>query len=194
MKFRLFTLPCTLLVLTALVFTACSKEGPVGPAGATGPQGPTGPTGPQGPQGSANVFYSDWLDVTFAPRVPTGTTDTTWVAEITAPALADSILAKGDVKVYLNIGTAAAPQVLPLPLDAVLFGAILSPIFEVGKITLISSGDLSTGPNEDNETTFQYRYIVIPGGAVATQGITGRAAKINWNNYEDVKTYLHLRN
>jgi hypothetical protein len=193
MKFRLFTLPCTLLVITALVFTACTKEGPVGPAGATGPEGPTGPQGPQGPQGSANVFYSDWLDVTFVPQL-NGTDTAAWLAEIAAPRLVDSILSKGEVHVYLNAGTAAEPAVVPLPLDALYFQAILTPVFQAGKISLISSADLSSFTDTNNDKNLQYRYVIIPGGVAAAQGITGRNAKINWNNYDEVKTYLDLKN
>ena len=193
MKFRLFTISSSLLVLVALMFSACSKEGPVGPAGPAGPQGQAGPTGPQGPAGSANVYYSDWFDVTFDTAGINGT-DTTWIAEIEAPALADTILAKGDVKMYLNVGTAAAPSILPLPLDIGLFGVLLTPLYELEKITLISSANLSSGPNQNNEQTLQYRYIVIPGGAAATQGVAGSNVKINWNNYGEVQTYLGLKN
>jgi hypothetical protein len=192
MKFRFFTVPCTLLVAVALVLTACTKEGPAGPAGAQGPEGPTGPAGPSGPTGpagSVNVFYSNWLDVTFEGSDTSGFT-----AEIAAPLLADSILARGEVRVYLNIGTAEDPTVLPLPLDATAFGAIITPIFEIGLITLIASDDVSTFTNTNNQKSLQYRYVIIPGGTPASTGfVGGRAAKINWNNYSEVQSYLGLK-
>jgi hypothetical protein len=34
----------------------------------------------------------------------------------------------------------------------------------------------------------QYRYILIPGGAEAR-----KAAGIDWNDYKQVKAYLHLK-
>jgi hypothetical protein len=35
---------------------------------------------------------------------------------------------------------------------------------------------------------WQHRYILIPGGTP-----TGRYAKINWDNYAEVKAYLNLQ-
>lgn len=167
------------MLAASLLFVACEKEGPAGP------QGPAGPAGPQGPVGSPNVVYSNWLDVTFA-----GGTDTTyWEAQIPAPRLVDSILARGDVKVFVNLGTAASPQVFPLPLDAFVFQLILTPYFEVGKINLLSTENVSTQTTTGGQKTLQYRYILIPGGVSAG----GRTMNINWNNYAEVKAYLGLK-
>jgi hypothetical protein len=196
MKFSAFSIPSAFLVATMLIFTACEKEGPAGPAGpagAQGPAGPTGPTGPTGPAGTANVFYSSWLDVTFTPEVDEGDT-TGWVAQIPAPRLVDSVLGAGDVKVYLNLNTAADPSIVPLPLDAFVFGVILTPIYEIGQITLFASDDVSTR-TANNEKSLQYRYVVIPGGTAASpQGLGGVSKpKINWNNYAEVQRYLGLK-
>ena len=185
MNFKLFTIPCSFLLVITLFFAACTKEGPAGPAGPAGPQGNQGPAGPQGPAGTANVFYSNWLDVTFRPN----TDSSEWSAQINASRLVDSILQRGEVRVYLNLGTSAAPNVLPLPLDALWWGAIITPSFEVGKITLYASGNVSTRLNTSNQKILQYRYIIIPGGTAAG----GRFAKINWNNYEEVKAFLGLK-
>src|SRR5215217_3270814 len=72
----------SLIVVT--FFVACQKgdtgpagpAGPAGAAGANGANGPQGPAGPQGDPGTANVIYSDWLDVTFE-----GSDSTGWAAE-----------------------------------------------------------------------------------------------------------------
>ncbi len=193
MNFRFFTISCSLLVVITLFFSACSKEGPAGPAGAAGPAGPQGPAGSQGPKGdtgTANVIYSGWLDVAFKPdTVHTGNVIDTvgYFADINAPKLTNTILSNGEVKVYLNIGTSASMNVVPLPIDALLFGVIVSPVFQVGKISLIASDDVSTFTSTGNQKSLQYRYILIPGGTPS-----GRYATINWNNYNEVKAYLGL--
>lgn len=194
MKFKFFTIPCCVLVATTLLFSACSKEGPVGPAGTTGPQGPAGPQGPKGDTGTANVIYSDWLNVTYTPDTTHNgnVVDTvSYTAEIAAPLLTSDILSKGEIKVYLNIGSADAPTVVPLPLDPA-FGTVITPLFGIGKITLISLTDASTQTTA-NGTSLQYRYILIPGGTAAG-GTTGRMAKVNWDDYNQVKTFLDLKN
>ncbi|WP_220392838.1 hypothetical protein [Chitinophaga lutea] len=67
-------LPFLLLTATAALFmSSCGKDGDVGPAGEkgengdTGAGGPAGPAGPKGDPGTANVIYSDWLNVIFKP-------------------------------------------------------------------------------------------------------------------------------
>ena len=130
----------SLLLAVIVVFTYCSKEGDAGPQGPAGPAGPTGQTGPQGPQGpagTANVVYSNWIDVTFTPQVPAPGDTTGWAATINAPKLVDSILNKGDIKVYVNFGSSADPAVFALPISSDLGFAVI-PYYEVGKINLIS--------------------------------------------------------
>jgi hypothetical protein len=189
MKSKLFTIYGSLLIAIALFFASCTKEGPAGPAGPAGPQGPAGPagaagaTGAQGPAGTANVFYSNWLDVSFTPN----NDSSTWTGLITAPRLVDSIIQRGDVKVYVNIGTVASPVIAPLPLDALAFGLILTPLYQVGRIVMLSSDDAST-EGLTTQKTFQYRYILIPGGTS-----TGRVATVDWSDYNAVKTYLGLK-
>ena len=182
-----FFLPGFLLAVI-LVFSYCSKDGEAGPQGPAGPAGPTGQTGPTGPKGDAgsSVVYSNWLDVTFIPQVPTPGDTTSYTATINAPKLVDSILNKGEIKVYINIGTSTAPAVFALPFPSEL-GFVLIPYFQVGKINLISDIDASTGPAAGGLKDFQYRYILIPGS------VSGRMATVDWNNYEAVKTYLGLK-
>jgi hypothetical protein len=195
-KLRLFPYILGMALITMIV--SCSKEGPQGPAGAAGPAGPAGPSGPQGPAGpagTANVIYSNWLDVTYTPVKDTqtdGTIDTlAWTANITAPKLDTSILNRGEIKVYLNAGTSTSPLVAPLPLTDfyyILYVQNLNPYFSPGSIDLISTDDASTITYQGAKY-YQYRYILIPGGTSS-----GRYAKnIDWNNYNQVKTYLGLK-
>jgi len=179
------------LVLAASVFVVSCQKGDAGPAGAAGATGPAGPAGPAGPTGTANVIYSDWIDVTFSQASFSDT--------INAAQLTSDILAKGEVKVYVNIGSADNVNVIPLPVSDFFYGQddnnnnlILSvqPIFSVGMIVLQLGYGGTFLPNTipaNGKKYFQYRYILIPGGVKTT-------SKIDWNNYSQVKTYLNLQN
>lgn len=171
-------------VVLAIGVVSCSKEGPTGPAGATGPAGPQGPGGAQGPAGqpgTANVIYSDWIDTTTwnADTVHNGATIDTlgFFADIDVPALDTNILNHGEIKVYVNVSTDPTfPIVFPVPFNN---GSVfIDPIFAPNIIELSSNSDLTGLP---------FRYILIPGGTHA------RTAKINWNNYNEVKAYLGLK-
>jgi hypothetical protein len=186
---RMFLRCTSVMVLSAaLLFTACKKgdTGPAGETGATGATGATGTTGATGKTGSANVIYSAWLDVTFQ-----GVDSVTAAGVIDAPKIVDSIVQKGEVKVFWNINTASNPTVVSLPYhDAgVVLGATdlaLIPLVKVGTIYLYSNYDLSSRTTTSGEKAFQYRYIIIPGG------VSARSA-VNWNDYSQVKSYLGLK-
>ncbi len=57
---NLFTIT---LVAMVLALTSCNTEGPTGPQGTPGPQGPQGTPGEDGEDGTANVIYSEWMDL-----------------------------------------------------------------------------------------------------------------------------------
>jgi hypothetical protein len=187
MRKTLRLLSYILSVVLVIGIVSCSKDGPAGPAGATGPAGPQGPAGAQGTAGqngqpgTANVIYSDWIDTTtwVADTVHNGATIDTlgFFADIDVPKLDTSILNHGEIKVYFNISTDPAfPIVFPVPFNnGSLF---IDPVFAPNTIELSSNGDL---------TGFPFRYILIPGGTHA------RKAKINWDNYNEVKAYLGLK-
>ena len=191
MKRKFFTISCSVVLAAALVFTGCAKQGPVGPAGATGatgaagPTGATGTTGATGATGTANVMYSSWLNVTFQ-----GTDTTGYLGVINAPQLVDSIINKGEIKVYFNIGSDSADNqlVLPLPIvDIALTGYTINPYFQPLKINIISQGDFSSYVLRTYHH-FQYRYVIIPGGKAIGRYANG----IDWNDYQAVKKYLKL--
>jgi hypothetical protein len=176
----------SLLVLSVcLLLTSCSK----GKDGATGPAGTTGPAGPTGTTGSANVVYSAWLDVSYS-RVTTpdpvnpSVTDTLGQATIPAPKLVDSILQKGTVIVYMNLGTTTSPDILALPCSYPIYGFWVTVDVTTQKIVLTSNFNLST-VTQSGAKSLQYRYVLIPGG------VSGRSA-IDWKNYSQVKQLLGL--
>jgi hypothetical protein len=189
---HVFSTSCAVFLSLLLMVTSC-KKGDTGPAGEQGEQGdpgPAGPQGPQGPPGTANVIYSEWLDVEFQ-----GVDDTTGVGIIEAPEVTAEILTEGDVKTYWNIGTPDDPVVVSLPYfdNGLIFGGPggvtdlwLTPIYAVGQIEVYSRYDLSSDVNGDGDPVGQYRYIVIPGGTPARSAI-------NWNDYNSVKKYLKLK-
>src|SRR4030095_14682589 len=90
-----------------------------GPAGTAGAPGGAGPAGPTGPAGTANVIYSAWLDAAYGRGTAP---DTTFYAEIAAAKLDNNILNNGEMKVYMNWGSTADPDVTPLPYTDILNG------------------------------------------------------------------------
>ena len=129
---------------------------------------------------------SDWLDVTYEPVVEQRDT-LAGGAVIPAPTLDNAMLTYGEIKVFLNVGTAAEPSVWSLPLtDLVVYGLNITLTYETGQITLISNVDAGTVTTADGKFQ-QYRYILIPGGVPATKAP-------DWNNYPAVKSYLKLTN
>lgn len=193
------------LSLIALTLFFSCKKGDTGPAGAAGPTGANGAPGapgaqgtqgPKGDTGVANVIYSAWLDVTFDPVVDStdiNNLDTVaWTAVIPAPTLTDEILTKGEMKLYVNAGTASDPAVFPTPITDLfsLLGVLnLNVYFTLNEINLYSTEDASTfTPIGGTEKAFQYRYILIP-GVIAGRGVQW----VDWKDYNKVKAYFHLK-
>ena len=197
MRLKFLTIPGVLLLAITLIIASCAKDGDTGPAGPAGPAGPTGAAGASGAAGAAgaagatgtaNVIYSDWLNVTFD-----GSDTTVWIAEIVAAKLVDSIIDKGEIKVYWNAGSdsTGGQVVLPLPIyEPFLIGAIINPYFTTQLITLVSTLDASSFVVNGNNNS-QFRYILIPGGTSGRPAPGGKA--INWNNYKEVQAYLGLK-
>jgi len=169
------------LVISAIMIMASCKKGD------------PGLQGPEGPAGTANVFYTDWFIVDYNPETGPGGGVTRYFATIPAPRLVDSIIARGEIKVYFNKGTSAEPDVVTLPYyDPILFdpAVVINPIFSPGLIYLSSNLNMGTF-DENNQKRYQYRYIIIPGG---TSGRPAPGAKtIDWNNYKEVQAYLGLK-
>ncbi len=180
MKKSKFLLPCVACLVVVLTLVSC-KKGDTGPAGPAGPQGTQGTQGVQGVAGTANVIYSPWIDTTTFKVLDTlhngAVIDTFWIADISAPKLTADILNQGEIKTYVNANTTADPVVYPLPFNN---GAIfIDVVYATGLIELTTNANLAGVP---------FRYVVVPGGTAA------RSYKsINWNNYSEVKAYLHLK-
>ena len=187
MKRNFLVFTCLILIFASFV-ASCEKEGPAGPAGPQGAQGTPGapgapgPTGPAGAPGTANVIYSPWMDVAFEQD----TTDGSWYGEMAAPKLDSIMLATGEMKVYVNAGTPADPVVITLPFNS---GTdVILPIYVKGAIVLSATDDFSTFL-VGGLKRWQYRYVLIPGGTRAQNGL-----KVDWNDYGQVQKALGIVN
>ena len=183
-----------LMLCGIIFFGACGKDGETGPAGAKGDTGAAGPAGTPGKDATSGIIYSDWLDVSFtAVKEETddngnGVLDTIFFgAQIEAEKITDEILSTGDVRVFINTYSDAEKDIAPLPYVSPVTGATISPSFSTGLITLLANGPFNTFT--DGTLKFQqYRYVIVPGGAEAR-----KASGIDWNDYKQVKAYLHLK-
>ena len=166
-----------------ILLDACKGEkgdiGPAGPTGtngangATGTTGAIGATGATGATGTANVSYSDWINITFVGS------SNNYIVNIPAPKLTQEILDKGDVHVYWKIGS----SIYYLPYSQTLGSTTYTifQIFTVGNIKLTSSYAVSSAT--------AIRYVIIPGGIAG-----GRKAAVDYADYDAVKKYYNLPN
>jgi hypothetical protein len=170
-----------IMVIATIIFVdACKGEkgdigpsgtngtnGTTGPTGATGQTGNTGATGQTGTTGSANVLYSDWLDL-IPNKLPSRE------STIIAPKITQNVMDNSDVRVYVKIGS----LVSALPYSD------LSSWILLGKIVIAVAG------NSTINSGIKVRYIIIPGG---TSIGSGRKSAVDYTDYESVKAYYNLK-
>lgn len=190
--------PLSVIVTCFIFLTACKgpagpvgatgATGPVGPTGATGATGATGPAGATGPigatgstgaTGTANVIYSNWINVTC---VLGATTPGIWDGLLTAPGVTQTIIDRGVVKIYLR-----NPQNLVFELNYVTTNDFIHYYLTVGLITMRSSYN----------ATYPYRYILIPGGVSGGRYSSGPLAgytvdQVKGMNYAQLTTILNV--
>lgn len=173
-------------LLAATVLIGACKKGDPGPAGEKGDKGDPGAqgaTGGKGDAGTANVLYSDWIDLRYA----LDTASATFFTQINEAKVTEDLISKGEIKVFINLGSSAQKVVTPLPF--VSGEAQIAPVFAPGVIELDANVNASTVTDQATGNKFrQYRYVLIPGGAHVRMN-----KQINWNNYEEVKNYLGLK-
>ena len=190
MKKLTFQIAAMAFVAVSVLFTSCSKEGPVGATGPAGTAGPAGSQGPKGDNGTANVIYSEWLDVAFdADTVLNGALIDTigFITTIDVPKLDNTILTSGEIRAYVNLSSADEPVIAPLPYFSIFDGVSVEPVYYLNSIELYSNLDAGTITIQGVKLR-QYRYILIPGGVAAR-----KASGIDWNDYNQVKKYLNLK-
>ncbi|WP_205513730.1 collagen-like triple helix repeat-containing protein [Longitalea arenae] len=176
------------MLAVALTISACKKgdTGPQGEKGDKGDKGDTGQTGQPGSKGdpgTANVQYSAWLDLAFTLDQGSNV----YFTQINEPKVTDELLSNGEIKVYVNLGTPANKVITALPYRS--GNAVITPFFATGIIELNANGNASTFTDPANGNKFlQYRYILVPGGTHVRMN-----KQIDWNNYEEVKAHLGLK-
>jgi hypothetical protein len=136
-----------------------------------------GDTGPKGDTGNANVVYSGWLDVSYdAVTNQAGDTIYYFESTIPAPKLTDSILTKGDVRVFINLGTAAQPEIVPLP-----YGNLIFPYAKRGTIDLQAFVNGADTYTQGGQKFQQYRYVLISGSVPARIATDYQSLKERYN-------------
>lgn len=182
----------TIIISFTFILVGISCEGPTGsdgPQGAQGEQGAEGPQGEQGEPGTANVIYSDWMNVTWNYSDET-TYKQMYIKE---PRVVDEdFLASGTLLMYFKIETLAGLAISPFPYTAgndhlrFLIGNIPSENVE-GIVVQLMAIDGSTAVQTDWDD-YQFRYVMIPGGVPAKM----KADFIK--DYEAVKEYYGITN
>ena len=159
----------TFLIIVTL--SACS-DGDPGPAGSQGPQGLAGAPGPQGEKGdpgTANVIYSEWMDLEW-----NGINELNYkTMKIEEPLITSEFLEKGGVALFfIRAQEGEVTIVIPTPyqVDKIyLFSAsqIASGVSSVGLVATSTDG---SDIDEGLLAALDVRYVLIPGGTLTTGG------------------------
>ena len=185
------------IVLVALTFTSCTKEGETGPMGPAGINGTDGTDGKDGNDGNANVMASDWLEPTessFSVNNPR------YKALPLATNLSSSLLEDGVILVYYDNDT----DVYLLPnhvfaLDGTILKSIDSKINRASRNIYVniqrSDSDLTPGEylwdpsGPPYGKGVRFRYVIVPSNAAS-----GKKAAIDYKkmSYEDVMDHFGL--
>lgn len=185
------------IVLVALTFTSCTKEGETGPMGPAGINGTDGTDGEDGNDGNANVMASDWLEPTessFSVNNPR------YKALPLATNLSSSLLEDGVILVYYDNDV----DIYLLPnhvfaLDGTILKSIDSKINRASRNIYVniqrSDSDLTPGEylwdpsGPPYGKGVRFRYVIIPSNATS-----GKKAAIDYKkmSYEEVMDHFGL--
>lgn len=185
------------IVLVALTFTSCTKEGETGPMGPAGINGTDGTDGEDGNDGNANVMASDWLEPTessFSVNNPR------YKALPLATNLSSSLLEDGVILVYYDNDV----DIYLLPnhvfaLDGTILKSIDSKINRASRNIYVniqrSDSDLTPGEylwdpsGPPYGKGVRFRYVIVPSNAAS-----GKKAAIDYKkmSYEDVMDHFGL--
>lgn len=185
------------IVLVALTFTSCTKEGETGPMGPAGINGTDGTDGEDGNDGNANVMASDWLQPTessFSVNNPR------YKALPLATNLSSSLLEDGVILVYYDNDV----DIYLLPnhvfaLDGTILKSIDSKINRASRNIYVniqrSDSDLTPGEylwdpsGPPYGKGVRFRYVIVPSNAAS-----GKKAAIDYKkmSYEEVMDHFGL--
>ena len=185
------------IVLVALTFTSCTKEGETGPMGPAGINGTDGTDGKDGNDGNANVMASDWLEPTessFSVNNPR------YKALPLATNLSSSLLEDGVILVYYDNDTDVylLPNHIFAP-DGTILKSIDSKINRASRNIYVniqrSDSDLTPGEylwdpsGPPYGKGVRFRYVIVPSNAAS-----GKKAAIDYKkmSYEEVMDHFGL--
>lgn len=186
------------IVLIALTFTSCSKDGEIGPMGPAGPQGEQGIesatgdkgedgiNGADGQDGNANIIASEWIPSQF----PEGTAFTYFLVD--DDRITNELVAEAAILAY-GLDTTGAVAPLPVSSNNESYSYVLYPQFlQIGFFA--KSVD---GTNETFDILSAFRYVIIPSTITAKSNDIDilaqfKKAGVDINNYYAVMDYLGL--
>ena len=167
-----------ILSIAMLVF-GCSEDGAAGATGATGANGINGTNGTNGQDGNANVIGLN--DVTTTSDSWTTVNDATfWKTTLYFPEITQAVFDKGIVSVFRKYNSGIW-NALPYS----YYNESWNHGFFVGGINIFCVSTDRTLINNPGAQTF--RVVII------TASNRMANPETNWNNYDEVKTALKLR-
>ncbi|ASO03994.1 collagen-like protein [Arenibacter algicola] len=185
------------IVLVALTFTSCTKEGETGPMGPAGINGTDGTDGEDGNDGNANVMASDWLEPTESSY---SVNNPRYKALPLATNLGSSLLEDGVILVYYDNDTDVylLPNHIFAP-DGTILKSIDSKINRASRNIYVniqrSDSDLTPGEylwdpsGPPYGKGVRFRYVIVPSNAAS-----GKKAAIDYKkmSYEEVMDHFGL--
>lgn len=171
------------LFLFSITAISCSSD--------DGTNGVDGAPGAQGPAGTANVIYSGWINAPAGtPETIDGTSGLS--TSFAVPQLTADIMTKGTVLVYMSFGSGTNIYTLPYTSTAGGYANTITAISSLNSIKIFRFKHANDGTTVSLPSTLNYRYILIPGGAVAA---TSKTAKADYSkmSYEEVCKQFNIQ-
>lgn len=195
MKIKYRGIPLSLSVVLLLGTLSC--EGDRGPAGPTGPEGPSGPAGPEGPQGqpgedgsqgpagTANVIYSEWMDIDW--NVLDG--NTVKRMDIDIPQITEEFLEDGGVTLFF---VKQSDAVFPVPMSRDNYTLYFLVSGAGHELRFIANRFTGLSGNINVSWIQEVRYVLIPGGVPVGNLEGGSQAELDYRDYEVVAEHYGI--
>lgn len=155
----------SLLVAVALVFATAGCDGPVGPAG------------------TANVIYSDWMDIEWNEM----DTPTFKIMDIPEPMITDDFASTGTALVYIQ-GANGLTYNTSFSVDNISVFHVMYPPSSVIGIHAHSTN----GASIDVSNFLRVRYVLIPGGVPVGGLQAGLQTESILDDYEAIKAHFSI--
>lgn len=147
-----------------------------------------GDQGPKGDSAIANVYYSPWMALRDTGWYYTDETLTEWQYIVRDSKIDSSLISTGDIHVYWNRNTIAAPVVYNVPYVIDTF--YIRPIFVRGGFYLLSNIPYSVF--DPTNATSYFRYVITKGTQKTGARTTG-GSPVDFTNYNAVKEYYGIK-